>query len=124
MLPNVQQATIKPIITQAVAPGTLINTDEYDIYARLPAWGYGHKTVCHAHGEYARDEDGDGFCEVHVNTIEGFWSLLRSWLRPHRGLSQDKLPDYLAFFQVVHNARCRGKALLGTLVSALVANPD
>src|SRR4051794_12325063 len=51
MLPNVQQATIKPIITQAVAPGTLIHTDEYDIYARLPAWGYGHKRVCHAHGE-------------------------------------------------------------------------
>src|SRR4051794_252818 len=75
MLPNLRQATIKPIITQAVAPGTLIHTDEYDIYARLPAWGYGHKTVCHAHGEYARDEDGDGFCEVHVNTIEGFWSV-------------------------------------------------
>jgi len=28
----------------------------------------------------ARDDDGDGFCEVHVNTMEGFWSLLRSWL--------------------------------------------
>jgi transposase len=70
MLPNVRQATIKPLITQAVAPGTLIHPDEYDIYARLPAWGYGHKTVCHAHGEYARDDDGDGFCEVHVNTIE------------------------------------------------------
>jgi hypothetical protein len=27
-------------------------------------------------GEYARDDDGDGFCEVHVNTMEGFWSLL------------------------------------------------
>jgi transposase len=120
MLPNVQQATIKPIITQAVAPGTLIHTDEYDIYARLPAWGYGHKTVCHAHGEYARDEDGDGFCEVHVNTIEGFWSLLRSWLRPHRGISQDKLPLYLGFFQFVHNARRRGKALLDALVGGLV----
>jgi hypothetical protein len=47
----VQQATIKPIITEAVAPGTLINTDEYDIHARLPARGYGHKTVCHARGE-------------------------------------------------------------------------
>src|ERR671926_432704 len=90
MLPNVRQATIKPLITQAVAPGTLIHTDEYDIYARLPAWGYGHKTVCHAHGEYAPDDDG--FCEVHVNTIEGFWSLLRSWLCPHRGISQEKLP--------------------------------
>ncbi len=71
-------------------------------------------------GEYARDEDGDGFCEVHVNTIEGFWSLLRSWLRPHRGISQEKLPLYLGFFQFVHNARRRGKALLGTLVAALV----
>ena len=24
-----------------------------------------------------RDEDDDGFYEVHVNTMEGFWSLLR-----------------------------------------------
>ena len=121
MPPNVQQATIKPIITKAVAPGSLVHTDEHDIYARLPAWGYGHKTACHASGEQARDEHDDGFCEVHVNTIEGFWSLLRSWLRPHRGISQDKLPLYLGFFQFVHNARQRGKALLGALVGALVA---
>ena len=120
MLANVQQATIKPVITAAVAPGTLVHTDEYATYARLTAWGYGHKTVCHARGEYARDEDGDGFCEVHVNTMEGLWSLLRSWLRPHRGISQDKLPLYLGFFQFVHNARRRGKALLGTLIAALV----
>jgi transposase len=38
--------------------------------------------------------------------------------------SQDKLPDHLGFFQFVHNARRRGKALLGALVSALVANRD
>ena len=120
LLPNVRQTTIKPVIAASVVPGTLIHTDEYDIYARLPAWGYGHKTVCHAHGEYARDEDGDGFCEVHVNTIEGFWSLLRSWLRPHRGISQEKLPLYLGFFQFVHNARRRGKALLSALVGGLV----
>ena len=120
MLANVQQTTIQPIIEATVAAGALIHTDEYDIYARLERWGYRHKTVCHAHGEYARDEDGDGFCEVHVNTIEGFWSLLRSWLRPHRGISQEKLPLYLGFFQLVHNARRRGKALLGALVAALV----
>ena len=121
MLANVRQTTIKPVIEAAVAGGTLVYTDEYGSYARLPAWGYRHKTVCHGRGEYARDEDGDGFREVHVNTVEGFWSLLRSWLRPHRGISQDKLPLYLGFFQLVHNARRRGKALLGTLVAALVA---
>jgi len=48
--------------------------------------------------------------------VEGSWSLLRSWLRPHRGISQDKLPLYLGFFQFVHNARRRGKALLGALI--------
>jgi transposase len=38
----------------------------------------------------------------------------------HRGISQEKLPDYLGFFQFVHNARRRGKALLSTLIAALV----
>ena len=71
-------------------------------------------------GEYARDEDGDGFCEVHVNTMEGFWSLLRSWLRLHRGISQEKLPLYLGFFEFVHNIRQRGKALLHALIEILV----
>ena len=121
MLPNVQQKTIKPIIETIVKAGSLIYTDEYDIYVRLPAWGFAHETVCHAKGEYARDDDGDGFCEVHVNTMEGCWSLLRSWLRPHRGISQEKLPSYLGFFEFVHNVRKRGKTLLGALVSALVA---
>jgi transposase len=120
MLANVQQATIRPLIENTVAPGSLVHTDEYDIYARLETWGYGHRTVCHGRGEYARDADGDGVCEVHVNTMEGFWSLLRSWLRPHRGVSQEKLPVYLGFFQFVHNARRRGKALLSALVAALV----
>ena len=91
MLDNVQQATIKPLILQTIMPGTQIYTDEYNIYlcprgySRLEAWGYPHKTVNHSAGEYARDEDGDGFCEVHSNTMEGFWSLLRSWLRPPSG---------------------------------------
>jgi transposase-like protein len=121
MLPNVQQKTIKPIIENVVTKGSQLYTDEYDIYDRLPIWGYKHKTVCHSKGEYARDEDGDGFHEIHVNTMEGFWSLLRSWLRPHRGISQEKLPIYLGFFQFVHNARKRGKQLLAALVGALVA---
>ena len=121
MLENVQQATIKPVIEAAIAKGAKINTDEYDIYARLAAWGYGHETVCHSAGQYARDADGDGIFEIHVNTMEGCWSLLRSWLRPHRGISQEKLPTYLAFFQFVYNARQRGKKLLGALVGALLA---
>jgi transposase len=65
------------------------------------------------------------FCQdnkttLHVNTMEGVWSLLRSWLRPHRGISQEKLPIYLGFFEFVHNARKRGKALLDSLLNTLL----
>ena len=120
MLANVPQVTIGPLIQRTVTVGSTISTDEYDISSRLTARGYVHRTVCHAAGEFARDEDGDGFCEVHVNTLEGSWSLLRSWLRPHRGVSQEKLPLYLGSFEFVHNARKRGKALLGALIGLLV----
>jgi hypothetical protein len=71
MLDNVQQRTIKPLIQATIALGTCIYTDEYAIYSRLEQWGYGHESVCHSRGEYARDDDGDGFYEVHVNTMEG-----------------------------------------------------
>ena len=120
MLANVQQKTIQPVLEAAIAPGTMVYTDEYDIYCRLPDWGYEHQTVCHSKGEYARDEDGDGFHEIHVNTMEGVWSLLRSWLRPHRGISQENLPLYLAFFELTHNLRQRGKALFESLIAVLV----
>jgi len=120
---DVKQATIAPLIRQTIARGSMVFTDEYTIYNKLTHWGYDHRTVCHAEGEYARDDDGDGFCEVHVNTLEGFWSLLRSWLRPHRGISQEKLPLYLGFFEFIHNVRTRGKSVLGALIGLLLAPP-
>lgn len=45
MLTNVQLTTIKPIIQATVKAGSLIYTDEYDIYHHLPEWGYAHQTV-------------------------------------------------------------------------------
>jgi transposase len=123
MLENVKRITIGPLIRSAIAEGSVVYTDEYDIDSRLEEWGYEHRTVCHAEGEYARDDDGDGFCEVHVNTLEGFWSLLRSWLRPHRGIAQEKLPLYLGFFEFLHDVRARGKSVLGALIGLLVTPP-
>ena len=121
MLPDVGRETIDPLIELFVEQGSVVNTDEYGIYSHLSASGYTHKTVCHSHEEYARDDDGDGSREVHVNTIEGIWSLLCLWLSVHRGISQEKLPSYIAFFQFVHNSRKRGEALFQTLLDLLLA---
>ena len=51
MLANVKQKTIEPIIKATIAAGTLVYTDEYNIYGRLEQWGYGHESVCHGSGE-------------------------------------------------------------------------
>lgn len=120
MLADVKQRTIGPLIRKKIAPGATVYTDECNIYARLPQWGYTHHTVCHASGEFVRDDE-DGFCEVHVNTLEGYWSLLRSWLRLHRGTSQERLPLCLGLFEFVQDVRRQVKALLGSLIELLVA---
>ena len=121
MLENVRQETIKLIITSTITLATPIFTDDYNIYDRLEEWGYERKSICHSDSEFARDEGGDGFCEVHTNSVEGFWSLLGSWLRTHRGISQENLPLYLGFFEFIHNMLKRGKALLSSLLVLLLA---
>ncbi len=73
---NVEQRTIQPLMTAAITPSTLVNTDEYSSYNRLTEWGRGHVTVNQGDGEYARDDDRDGTNEVHVNTIEGVRPLM------------------------------------------------
>jgi transposase len=76
--------------------------------------------VNHGQGEFAREEDDDSLGEVHVNTIEGFWSRWRRWLRPHRSIAQEKSPLCLGCFAFVHNVRKRGKVLLGALSALLI----
>ena len=86
-----ERDNLERVVEGNTAALSTVYTDEWAAYDRLPELGRGHAAVCHTPGrrEWARDDDGDGFCEVHVNTMEGFWSLLRSWLRPHRGISQE-----------------------------------
>jgi transposase-like protein len=123
MLKDVEQATIGPLIDRMIAKGTLVYTDEYDSYGRAGEWGYGHKTVCHGASEFARENDGVEFYEAHVNTLEWLWWLLRSCLRPHRGITQNSLPLNLSFFEFVHNVRARGKRFLGALIGHMLAPP-
>jgi|GEM_PF-6626584 len=41
--------------------------------------------------EYACDEDGDGYCEVHCNMVEGIWTDIRNFLRPFEGVHKQYL---------------------------------
>ena len=103
---NVKTATVQPIIESVVTPGSLIYTDEYNIYKFLyKDTPYSHLTVCHSKKEYALDLDKDGIYEAHCNTQEGVWSLVRPWIRPHRGINKMYLPLYLAPCEYFYNHR-------------------
>ena len=119
-LDNGPPRPITPLSQGTMAPGTGLDTDAYTISRRWEPGGSVPESVCHSRGEEAREDDGDGFPAVHGQTREGFWSLLRSGLRPHRGISQGHLPLYLGFFEFVHNVRRRGQALLGALLELLL----
>lgn len=83
----------------------MVYTDEWRGYGRLAEMGRGHATVCHAIGEWARDDDGDGIREVHDNTLEGMWTGLRNYLRIFRGVNKEYLHQYVAIFEWSYNAK-------------------
>ena len=59
--------------------------------------------ICHAAGEWARDDDGDGVREVHNNTQEGIWTGLWNFLRPFRGVN--KKYQYVGIFEWGYNIK-------------------
>lgn len=96
---------LEAVIEASVPEGATVNTDEWRAYDHLAEMGHPHPTVHHAEGEYARDDDGDGVREVHVNTIEGYWTGARNFLRTFRGVNKVYLPQYLAVFEWASNEK-------------------
>jgi len=98
VLKNVQTQAIRPYFKELLKPGVSIFTDEYCIYNFLSREGFNHQSVNHSEGEYARGE-------VHCNTAEAIFSLLRQFIRNYRGVSKVYLPLYVATFEFTHNHR-------------------
>ena len=113
---DTRQATIQPQVERDTLPTTNLNTDESTAYDRITDTGRGHATVCHSCHEYARDDDGDGFCEVHCNTMEGIWTGLRNFLRRFRGVHKKYLAGYVAMFEWGYNLKIVSPAFLRTLM--------
>jgi transposase len=93
---------------------TQVYTDEWQAYNHLDR---PHTTVCHALKEWARDDDGDGIREVHINTIEGMWTLVRNFMRLFRGVHKKFLAAYLAMCEFHINL----KRITPDFIAALVA---
>jgi transposase-like protein len=82
---DTKQKTVTPIIERLVEKGTAIHTDEYSVYNNLTAKGYTHHQIMHSAKVYVSGN-------VHTNTIEGFWALVKNGIK---GVFHQVSPKYL-----------------------------
>ena len=106
VVPNARTVSLRPIVLENVAPGSIVSTDELRSYGLLTKDGYRHGRVNHAQGEYARY-----VCKsltFHTNTVEGFFSILKRGLNGiYHNVSEAHLHRYLAEFDFRYNNRVR-----------------
>jgi hypothetical protein len=95
---NTKGRSLRPFIVNNVEFGSTVHTDEW--------WGYRglsrifkHKYINHGAGEYVKDD-------VHTNSIEGFWSLLkRGVIGIYHSMSDKHLQKYIDEFVFRYNTR-------------------
>lgn len=85
VVPNVKHKTLMPIVESQVEKGSTVHTDEYQSYKRLTSMGYTHERILHSAGMFVVGN-------VHTNSIEGFWSLVKNGIR---GVNHSVSPKYL-----------------------------
>lgn len=90
-----------PDIFKLLSGQMKVFTDDFSAYRFLYQLGIHHESVNHSIGEYARGE-------VHNNTMEGYWSVIRHWLNTYRGVSKKNLPSYIGLCEFVENNRHDG----------------
>lgn len=111
---DVSGKTLKRLINGLVSQGSTVMTDEWRSYQGL-AKRFNHHTVAHGTGEYVR---GD----VHSNSIEGFWSLLkRGIVGQYHKVSAKHLDKYINEFCFRYNYRDVESAFELVLQKAVIA---
>jgi hypothetical protein len=77
MIETTDAKTLSGFVRKVVSDkADLVATDEHGGYHYLNALGFKHESIAHSVGEYVRGE-------VHTNSIESFWALLK------RGINRD-----------------------------------
>ncbi|PHQ45425.1 IS1595 family transposase, partial [Halorubrum sp. C3] len=91
---SADESTIRLLLADRQQEPLTVYTDGFCVYDPLEEdERFDRKYVVHGDGGYADDT-------IHVNTCESHASLARRWLSPHRGISKDRLTQYLRAFQL------------------------
>jgi transposase len=99
VIPNRSYKKIVPHFLENVLEGTRVMTDEGRGFMALERYGYRHQTVNHHNKEWVK-------LDVHTNTIEGFWGVVKRTIGgTHIWVSKKWLQTYLWECEFRHNLR-------------------
>src|ERR1017187_4138939 len=118
--PDAREKSLMPIIAERILPASTVYTDcfvSYDKLGQMPQ-GYEHQRINHAAKIYVM---GD----IHTNTIEGFWSLLKRGIGGvYHQVSAKYLQTYCDEYAYRYNRRFDEKPMFTSLLDEVVARAN
>ncbi|HZQ92199.1 MAG TPA: IS1595 family transposase [Terriglobales bacterium] len=112
-LDDVTGATLLGNVRKYVLPKSTVFTDElkgYEGIKHMPQMGYRHRRIKHSAGVYVKGN-------VHTNTIEGFWSLVKRGIGGvYHAVSKKHLQSYLNEYTFRYNRREMGNLIFGEIL--------
>lgn len=111
VIPNKKRETLWAQIGQTILPGTTIHTDELASYRGISLRGYRHMSCNHTDEQYVSPYGAT------VNTVEGFWAMLKRGINgTHIHVSPKHLSKYLGEFEYRWNMRHAPALMLDRLM--------
>ncbi len=111
--PDLKLSSANAVVKEFVMPQTMIYSDDSVIYNSVPhlaGMGYRHQRINHSQKVYVMGE-------VHTNTIEGFWSLVKRGIGGvYHSVSAKYLQSYLDEYAFRYNRRRSGNLIFPALL--------
>jgi transposase-like protein len=121
--PDAKKPTLHGFIHEFVLPGSVVFTDDHPSYDGIEGPKYRHYRIRHSERVYVTGSRG----QIHTQTIEGFWSLVKRGIGGvYHSVGKKYLQTYLNEYSFRYNRRDSGNliffAILGK-VAELVSQP-
>jgi transposase len=115
IVPDVWEKDLMPHVQKRVLPASTVYTDNWRAYKSIDKAGYEHSRVAHEQEVYVT---GD----VHIQAIEGFWSLVKRGISGvYHGVSTKHLQAYLDEYAFRYNNRdATGLGMVGAFLGRIV----
>jgi len=109
-VPHVKRSTLVPFMAKQVDRNAILYTDEFPAYDHMTRLGYKHLRIEHSAKIYTRGN-------VHTNSIEGFWSLVKRGISGvYHAVSPKYLQSYLDEYTFRYNHRKDEGAMFKTVL--------